>query len=79
MAPSTHRTSLSVRHLVGIKDLTESDIQLILDTAGQFKEVINRPIKKVPSLRDVTLTFQRRAAPSKKAKPCWIRSTTSWR
>jgi aspartate carbamoyltransferase catalytic subunit len=47
--------SLSVRHLVGIKDLTESDIQLILDTASQFKEVINRPIKKVPSLRDVTI------------------------
>ncbi len=47
--------SLSVRHLVGIKDLTEFDIQLILETAGQFKEVINRPIKKVPSLRDVTI------------------------
>ncbi|QJW88725.1 aspartate carbamoyltransferase catalytic subunit [Spirosoma taeanense] len=47
--------SLSVRHLVGIKDLTESDIHLIMETAGQFKEVINRPIKKVPSLRDVTI------------------------
>ena len=55
MAQSTHRTALSVRHLVGIKELTESDIQLILDTAGQFKEVINRPIKKVPSLRDITI------------------------
>ncbi len=55
MAQPTHRTALSVRHLVGIKDLTESDIQLILETAGQFKEVINRPIKKVPSLRDVTI------------------------
>jgi len=55
MAQSTHRTALSVRHLVGIKNLTESDIQLILETAGQFKEVINRPIKKVPSLRDVTI------------------------
>lgn len=47
--------SLSTRHLLGIKDLTESDIQLILDTAKEFKEVINRPIKKVPSLRDITI------------------------
>lgn len=47
--------SLSVRHLLGIKNLTESDIYSILDTATQFKEVINRPIKKVPSLRDVTI------------------------
>ena len=47
--------SLSVRHLLGIKNLTESDIYSILDTAAQFKEVINRPIKKVPSLRDVTI------------------------
>jgi aspartate carbamoyltransferase catalytic subunit len=46
---------LSVRHLLGIKNLTETDIQLILETAGQFKEIINRPIKKVPSLRDVTI------------------------
>lgn len=46
---------LSVRHLLGIKDLTEADIQLIFQTADQFKEVINRPIKKVPSLRDVTI------------------------
>ena len=48
-------TQLSVRHLLGIKNLTESDIYSILDTATQFKEVINRPIKKVPSLRDVTI------------------------
>jgi aspartate carbamoyltransferase catalytic subunit len=48
-------TKLSVRHLLGIKNLTETDIQLLLDTAAQFKEVINRPIKKVPSLRDITL------------------------
>lgn len=48
-------SSLSTRHLLGIKDLTETDIQLILETAGQFKEVINRPIKRVPSLRDVTI------------------------
>lgn len=46
---------LSTRHLLGIKDLTENDIQLILDTADYFKEVINRPIKKVPSLRDITI------------------------
>ncbi|WP_247234210.1 aspartate carbamoyltransferase catalytic subunit [Telluribacter sp. SYSU D00476] len=48
-------TQLSVRHLLGIKNLTENDIQTILDTATQFKEVINRPIKKVPSLRDITI------------------------
>ncbi|GAA4470696.1 aspartate carbamoyltransferase catalytic subunit [Nibrella saemangeumensis] len=46
---------LSVRHLLGIKNLTENDIQLILDTAREFKDVINRPIKKVPSLRDITI------------------------
>lgn len=48
-------SQLSVRHLLGIKNLTESDIYSILDTATQFKDVINRPIKKVPSLRDVTI------------------------
>ncbi|RFS13755.1 aspartate carbamoyltransferase catalytic subunit [Emticicia sp. C21] len=47
--------SLSTKHLLGIKDLTTNDIQLILETAREFKEVINRPIKKVPSLRDVTI------------------------
>src|SRR5690606_36409588 len=46
---------LSTRNLLGIKDLTEGDIKLIFDTADNFKEVINRPIKKVPSLRDVTV------------------------
>ncbi|MGL4598916.1 MAG: aspartate carbamoyltransferase catalytic subunit, partial [Bacteroidia bacterium] len=46
---------LSVKHLLGIKDLTADDISLILATADQFKEVINRPIKKVPSLRDITI------------------------
>jgi len=46
---------LSVRHLLGIKDLNENDIQLILDTAANFKDVLNRPIKKVPSLRDITI------------------------
>ena len=48
-------SQLSVRHLLGIKNLTESDIYSILDTATQFKDVINRPIKKVPSFRDVTI------------------------
>ncbi len=48
-------TQLSQKHLLGIKDITEKDIQLIFDTADTFKEVINRPIKKVPSLRDVTI------------------------
>ncbi len=47
--------SLSVRHLLGIKDLTVSDISLVLKTAEQFKEVLQRPVKKVPSLRDVTI------------------------
>lgn len=46
---------LSVNHLLGIKELTADDIQLILKTAEHFKEVINRPIKKVPSLRDITI------------------------
>lgn len=47
--------ALSTRHLLGIKDLREDDIQLIFETADNFKEVINRPIKKVPSLRDITV------------------------
>jgi aspartate carbamoyltransferase catalytic subunit len=46
---------LSTKHLLGIKDLTKQDIELILNTAQSFKEVINRPIKKVPSLRDITI------------------------
>ncbi|WP_153797926.1 aspartate carbamoyltransferase catalytic subunit [Foetidibacter luteolus] len=46
---------LSTRHLLGIKDLTKEDISLILSTAEQFKEVLQRPVKKVPSLRDVTI------------------------
>ncbi len=46
---------LSVNHLIGIKNITKKDIELIFETADQFKEVINRPIKKVPSLRDVTI------------------------
>ncbi len=46
---------LSVNHLLGIKYLQPEDIQLIFETADHFKEVINRPIKKVPSLRDITI------------------------
>jgi len=46
---------LSVNHLIGIKHINKNDIQLIFETADQFKEVINRPIKKVPSLRDITI------------------------
>ncbi|WP_010255591.1 aspartate carbamoyltransferase catalytic subunit [Myroides injenensis] len=46
---------LSVNHLLGIKYITKQDIDLIFETADHFKEVINRPIKKVPSLRDITI------------------------
>ena len=46
---------LSTKHLLGIKDLLPGDIDLILSTAKQFKEVLQRPIKKVPSLRDTTI------------------------
>lgn len=46
---------LSTQHLLGIKYITHEDIKLIFKTAEQFKEVINRPIKKVPSLRDITI------------------------
>jgi len=46
---------LSTKHLLGIKDLTQQDISLILSTVTQFKEVLQRPVKKVPSLRDITI------------------------
>jgi len=46
---------LSSKHLLGIKDLSGDDIRLILSTATQFKEVLQRPVKKVPSLRDITI------------------------
>ncbi|HOO11032.1 MAG TPA: aspartate carbamoyltransferase catalytic subunit, partial [Cyclobacteriaceae bacterium] len=46
---------LSQPHLLGIKNITQKDIELIFETAANFKEIINRPIKKVPSLRDVTI------------------------
>src|SRR6478609_4051131 len=47
--------SLSSNHLLGIKNLSREDIELIFNTADNFKDVINRPMKKVPSLRDVTV------------------------
>lgn len=47
--------ALSTKHLLGIKDLQKEDIELILHTATQFKEVLQRPVKKVPSLRDITI------------------------
>ncbi|MEO8587872.1 MAG: aspartate carbamoyltransferase, partial [Flavobacteriales bacterium] len=46
---------LSTEHLLGIQDLTPEDIALIFRTADGFKEVLNRPIKRVPSLRDITI------------------------
>jgi len=48
-------STLSTKHLLGIKNITREDIEQIFQTADNFKEVINRPIKKVPSLRDVTI------------------------
>lgn len=48
-------SELSINHLLGIKYITPADIQLIFETADHFKEVLNRPIKKVPSLRDITI------------------------
>jgi len=48
-------STLSTRHLLGIKDITKDDINAIFTTADNFKEVLNRPIKKVPSLRDITI------------------------
>ena len=49
------KKQLSAKHLLGIEDLTVEDIELIFETADEFKDVINRPIKKVPSLRDITI------------------------
>lgn len=49
------KSTLSSKHLLGIKDLNPQDINLIFETADNFKDVINRPIKKVPSLRDITV------------------------
>lgn len=53
--PGAVSDQLSVEHLLGIKDLSAADIELIFRTADGFKEVLNRPIKKVPSLRDITV------------------------
>lgn len=55
MTDSKTYQTLSTNHLLGIKYITADDIRLILDTAQEFKQVINRPIKKVPSLRDITI------------------------
>ncbi len=55
MSSVVHSEQLSTEHLLGIKDLTAADIELIFRTADGFKEVLNRPIKKVPSLRDITI------------------------
>ena len=48
-------SSLSVDHVLGIKDLNKEDLELIFKTADHFKDILNRPIKKVPSLRDITV------------------------
>ncbi len=48
-------TTLSTRHLIAIKDSTVQDLELILQTADQFLEVLYRPVRKVPSLRDLTI------------------------
>lgn len=50
-----NQSSLSTKHLLGIKYIQKPDIELIFETANHFKEVLNRPIKKVPSLRDITI------------------------
>lgn len=55
MSTALQSEQLSVEHLLGIKDLSSADIELIFRTADGFKEVLNRPIKKVPSLRDITI------------------------
>ncbi|HNF48940.1 MAG TPA: aspartate carbamoyltransferase, partial [Chitinophagales bacterium] len=48
-------SQLSSKHLIGIEHLTKEDLELILTTAVEFKDIINRPIKKVPTLRDITI------------------------
>jgi hypothetical protein len=48
-------STFSKKHLLGIKDITSDDIELVFETADNFKAIINRPIKKVPSLRDITV------------------------
>ena len=48
-------SKLSVNHLLGIRGMNRDDLELIFNTASEFKEVLNRPIRKVPSLRDLTV------------------------
>jgi aspartate carbamoyltransferase catalytic subunit len=55
MNAKPQQKTFSQRHLLGIKDLTREDIELVFETADNFKAIINRPIKKVPSLRDITI------------------------
>ncbi len=55
MIKTDEKNKLSVKHLLGIKDLTKADIELIFSQADEFKVVLSRPIKKVPSLRDITV------------------------
>ena len=50
-------SELSINHLLGIRGMCRNDIETIFSTASEFKEVLNRPIKKVPSLRDITRTI----------------------
>jgi len=66
---------LSVEHLLGIKYLNKNDIDLIFETANHFKEVINRPIKKVPSLRDITIAnlFFLKIAPEQNYHLSWLK------
>ncbi|MCB0749395.1 MAG: aspartate carbamoyltransferase, partial [Ignavibacteriae bacterium] len=47
--------SLNIKHLLGLQDVSKNDIQLILDTATTFREVLDRPIKKVPTLKGTTI------------------------
>jgi len=66
--------TLSVNHLLGIKYLNVHDLNLILETAEHFKEVINRPIKKVPSLRDVTIAnIFSKIAPEPNCRLNWLK------
>jgi len=53
--PNAGMSTLSTRHLIAIKDSTVQDLELILQTADQFLEVLYRPVRKVPSLRDLTI------------------------
>ena len=66
---------LSTKHLLGIKDLAPQDISLILDTASQFKEVLQRPVKKVPPLGILpSLTFFMRTVPVQEFRLSWLKN-----